>query len=549
MHFEEIDMTFAFNTTTVWVLSTLVCTSLAACGGGGAGPGSGSVTAALSVSDTAVPATPSASTTAPVPTATVTAPAAAAGTSPATSMPTVVTAPSQASPQNMSPIAYGSYQRPYAVNSLWNSRPLNPVFGTFVIPKSSYFPTVSSGAYSTGVFLAAATDQPMTVVGTSSTATTTTGVADPDSGGARVITIPRWPAGVLPASGSDGHADIVDPVTNTIHSFWQLKQVNGRWTAALYSWSNLAGTGWGDPAHYYQGARAVGIPASAGLIRKHEINDGLPTYTHALAMSLTYNALANGVDSPAYVFPATSADNSAASNTGSIPEGALLMLPQSFDSSAIVNANLKKIVETLKLYGAYVVDRNVGTPYVIYVENAAGFTLMPNGWDNTIASQLDQIRASLRQVQSAPAWVDGNGNPAGDAITAQQNMSVLSLRGPWYKQSGTATATYDSATQTLLFGATTTRTVHSNANNTGLTRVKWAVPVAGTYVRFSVSATGGAKLCLHVSAAGTQTFDTTDLGDGQSVRFLWPANAEVTLIATSGTNGTSSLKAELVPSP
>jgi hypothetical protein len=511
-------MAFPSRTLTLRFLSTLMCTSIAACGGGGAGDGgsSDSVTAPPIVSDGAV----------------VTAPAVTTPTTPATPVPVT-----------------GNYLRPYAVNSLWNTRPVDPVLGTFVVPKSTYFPTIASGAYSTGVFLAASTDQPMTVVGRTSTDTVTAGVADPDSGGSHVITIPRWPAGVLPASGSDGHADIVDPVTNTIHSFWQLKQVNGRWTAALYSWSKLGGTGWGDPAHYYQGARAVGIPASAGLVRKQEIKDGLPAYTHALAMSLTYNALANGVSSPAYVFPATSADGSASANTGAIPEGALLMLPASFDSSGIVNADLKKIVETLKLYGAYIVDRNDGTPFVIYVENDSGFNLMPNGWDNTIASQLDLIRASLRQVVSAPAWIDANGSSAADAIKAQQNMNILSMRGPWTRQSGTAAAAYDTATQSLVFDATTTKAVHVNANNTGMTPVKWAVPAGGTNVTFKVSATGGATLRMQVGAGGVTTTDTGALADGQSLRFAWPANGKFTLIAISGTDGASSVRADLVPSP
>ncbi|MCS0709791.1 Atrophin-1 multi-domain protein [Massilia aurea] len=443
---------------------------------------------------------------------------------------------------------FGTYLRPYAANSLWNSRPLNPVFGTWEIPKSSYFPTVASGAYSTGVFLAAATDSPMTVVGTGSTETNTVGVADPDSGTKRVITLPRWPATVLPASGSDGHADIVDPVTNIVHSFWQLKQQNGRWTAAMYSWSKLGGTGWGDPSHYYQGARAVGIPASAGLIRKHEIKDGLAAYPHALAMSLTFNALADGVSNPAYVFPATAADNSASANTGTIPQGSLLMLPPNFDSSAIVNPDLKKIVETLKLYGAYVVDRNTGTPFVIYVENDAGFNLMPKGWDNSIADQLDKIRASLRQVTSAQAWVDGNGDIRAARSATQQSMNILSMRGGWYRQSGTGTGDYDPIAQNFSFAATTTSTVYVNANNTGLTPVKWARPEAGTYVNFTVRATGGARLRLQVKSGNTFTHDTWDLVDGKSVRILWPANASMVLIATSGTNGPSTVKAELVPS-
>jgi len=459
------------------------------------------------------------------------------------------TALSQTGSASTSAITYGSYLHPYAANSLWNSRPINPVFDTFVIPKSTYFPSIGPGAYSTGVFVASSTDGPMTVVAPTSTDTATVGVSDPDSGMNRVITIPRWPASVLPASGTDGHADIVDPVTNTIHSFWKLKQINGRWTAALYSWSSLTGTGWGDPAHYYQGARAVGLPASAGLIRKNEIRDGRATYTHALALSLTYNALSNGVNSPAYVFPATSADNSLSANTGAIPEGALLMLPPGFDSSNIANPDLKKIVETLKLYGAYVVDRNVGTPFAIYVENDSGFNLMPNGWDNTIANQLDQIRAGLRQVLSAQDWVDPNGNSMSNAIKAQQAMNVLSMRGPWGKQSGTATATYDTATQSLLFGATTTKTVYVNTNNTGLTRVQWAVPKAGSYVNFTVSATGGATLRLQVRTDGEVTFDSEDLANGQSMRFRWPSNPALTLIATSGTSGASSVKADLVPLP
>jgi len=447
------------------------------------------------------------------------------------------------------PVAYGSFLRPYAADSLWNARPVGPVFGTFVIPKSRYSPTVASGAYSTGVFLAAATDPPVTVIGSRSTSSKTVGVADPDNGPGRTITIPRWPAGVLPAVGTDGHADIVDPVTNTIHSFWYLRNVDGQWKAAMYSWSTLSGTGWGDPAHHYQGARAVGIPPTAGLIRKHEVRDGQAMYSHALAMSLTFNGLANGKSGPAYVFPATAADNSASANTGAIPQGALMMLPPDFDSSGIVNPDLKKIVETLKVYGAYVVDRNTGTPFVIYVENDAGFRLMPKGWDNTIAGQLDQIRAGLRQVVSAQDWVDGNGKSMADAIRAQRNANILSMRGPWQRQSGTAAATYDQATQSLVFDATTTRTVQVNAANTGLTRVRWAVPAPGTDVKFTVSATGGATLRLQVFADGKLRHDSKDLADGQSLRFSWPADAKLTLTATSGNNGASSVKAGLVRVP
>ena len=95
---------------------------------------------------------------------------------------------------------------------------------------------------------------------------------------------------------------------------------------------------------------------------------------------------------------------------------------------------------------------------------------------------------------------------------------------------------------------TTTKTVYFNANNTGMTPAKWAAPVAGTYVKFTVRATGGATLRMQLGAGGVTTTDTGALSDGQSLRFLWPANGKFTLIAYSGTNGASSVKGELITS-
>ena len=323
--------------------------------------------------------------------------------------------------------AWGTYSKPFAADSLWNSRPVNPVLGEFVIPTSEYFPTVASGAYSTGVFLSGPDDAAVTVTGIPGSK----GLWDPDAESHHDVTIPRWPEDVIPASGNDGHADIVDPIGGMIHSFYKLQQLDGKWVAAQYAWSKLNGRGWGDPAHYFQGARAAGVPTSAGLIRKHEIDDGDTLYRHALAMSLTFNALA---PDPAYVFPATSADTNASdSNTGSIPEGALMMLPESFDTGSIDNPALRKVAETLKVYGAYVVDRNYGTPFVIYVENGSGFKLHAGGWNSNVADDLDRIRAALRQVVAADGWMDGEGN----GFDVDNNLNILSMRGNWQMQSGT----------------------------------------------------------------------------------------------------------------
>lgn len=436
---------------------------------------------------------------------------------------------------------FETYQKPFAASSLWNSRPLNPVLGTYEIPKSSYYPSVQGGAWSTGIFLAKTTDGPMTVTGLNGAS----GVNDPDTTVAHPVTLPRWPASTLPATGSDGHADIYDPVTGIIHSFWQLKNVNGKWQAALYAWSPTKGTGWGDPAHFYHGARATGVPAAAGLIRAHEINDGLPTFKHALAMSLTYNALS--ATTP-YIYPATSADrDAAATNTGQIPQGALLMLPASYDTSKISNVQLRKVAETLKTYGAYVVDRNVGTPFAIYVENGAPYNLHGATWNNAVAAELDRIRANLRQVVSAPNWVDGNGKAV--AATAPASVNALSMRGPWTRSYGTTTPEFDSWSQSLVFPAAASQTAVSNGNSTGLSKITWGKPVVGSTQKFSVIATGGARLKIAVYSGGTLKFQSGNLGNGESARFVWPTGAWIILTAYSGVNQVSTVRAEMAAVP
>jgi len=428
--------------------------------------------------------------------------------------------------------AFGNFLRPFAANSMWNARPVNPVFGTFVIPTSSYYPAIGAGAFSTGVFEGLATDPAVVVSGLPNSK----GVWDPDSETyVPSVTIPHWPAATTPATGGDGHADIVDTTTGIVHSFWQLKKVDGKWVAATYAWTRIDGSGWGNPTHYYQGARAAAVPPIGGLIRKHELNDGAPTYKHALAMSLTFNGLS---PKPAYVFPATSADTNAASlNSGGIPEGALVMLPPSFDENTITNLALRKIVATLKVYGAYVVDQNVGTPFYIYVENGAGFDLHNGGWSQPVANDLQRIRAALRMVTSTSSWLDGNGKTMVPNVT---NHNLLSMRGPWVRQSGNVTGKFNSLTQQVEFPATTTASTMINGSTRGLAGVTWVRAAAGDTVRLSVTATGGAKMRIQVWT-GTKVFlDTGNLGNGQSARWTIPAGAWYSFYTVSGNSGTES---------
>jgi hypothetical protein len=450
----------------------------------------------------------------------------------------------QAQTKYASTTGWGTYYKPFAVDSPWNSRPVKPVLGTYPIKKPlynpSWIPSIANGAYSLTVYMAKAGDPAMTVYGKAGQS----GVNDPDSGQFRNVTLPRWPANVVPASGNDGHADIVDTETGIVHSFFQLQKVNGKWTASMYAWSAVDGKGWGDGAHWSQGARASGVPSSGGLIRQHEINDNKWNYEHALAMSLPAHTLGNGVSAPAYTYPATTADGSAASNTGAIPLGALIMLPPSFNTATITNIRLRKIAETLKLYGAYVVDRNYDTPFAIFVESGTNFTLMPNGWDGKVVTDLEAIRAALRQVVGAESWVAGDGKARRDAGPGP----MLSMRGVWqYPTGGLAPGLFDTWQQAVSFPYTTKKITQINYAN--LSKVSWGRPAPGASVRFTSAAAGGATIRLQVKVAGAVVIDTGYLVNGAWSSFAWPKAAAntvtVAVLAESGVNVASSARGVL----
>lgn len=432
---------------------------------------------------------------------------------------------------------FGTVLRPFSKESPWNSKPVNPRFGNFVIPTSDYVPLIAEGTWSTGVFEAGPSDPPVTVQGLPNTK----GLWHADAETYGDVTVPRWPANVVPAPGADGHAEIVDTQSGIVHSFWKLRQSDGKWVAAQYAWSRIDGRGWGDPAHYFQGARAAAVPTMGGLIRKHEVNDGESMYHHALAMSLTFNGLAAD---PAYIFPATSADRDAEKNTGGLPEGALMMLPPGFDTQTIRNAAVRKVAETLKTYGAYVVDRNHGTPYVIYVETGSGFNLHRGGWNSVAAADLERIRVGLRQVVATDGWIDGEGR----RFQQDMRLNLLSMRGPWSVPKGARAGVFDSWRQQVVFPPGAGRVEQTNASGRSMQRVTWAVPEAGASYRVTARTTGGAlfRLRLVQPGNGSTVFDSGQLANGQAVNFSWPqGEVRPVLHAISGDGGESSVAGDL----
>jgi hypothetical protein len=456
---------------------------------------------------------------------------------------------------------YGTYENPFSRDSAWNVRPVNPVLDTWEIPKDgvngqNYYPSISSGSFSTGFYKALATDSPMRVYGR---AAKNNLIYDTESEANRqYVEIPRWPKDLVAASGGDGHADFLDTVTGVIHSFWQLKYNTTleRWEATTWNTVRIDGTGWGTPAKYMAGARAAGVPTSGGILRKHEVASSDDQFHHAIAMSMAASGL-----SPAgtgYIYPGTNADwDFAQNNYGKIPEGALMMLPANFDLSKIGRAHTRKIAKTLMTYGARVVDKNSHTPFAMYVEFGSdwpGHKLGSNGWDNVYASDLDKIRAGLKMVVSQSGWIDKDGKP----VTMDPNgrgLNFVSLRGDqvvgitatqpstkaWWKVSGSVLGQYDPVEEKLVWGPTgATPTIQMSANVGN--RVAWGKIVSGARYRMTVTATGGAQLNLQLlNADNSLAFQTMYKGQGDlPVEFTGITGTRVRIMAKSGVNVSSS---------
>ncbi len=427
---------------------------------------------------------------------------------------------------------FGTYNTPFSPSSLWNSIPVNPTFSSYQIPLpvGTYDPYVGSGAWSTGVFQAQPTDAAQTVY---PPAGGHLWVADAEANYSS-ITIPHWPAATTGATGSDGHCDIIDEANNLIHSFTGLiyDTPNTRWTATQYTCAPLNGTGWATPSSYMQGARATGVPTCAGLVRAAEAIDGADHYMHALTMSLSNTALSP--TTPGYVFPATSADSSYNTNTGQIPEGSLMMLPPSFNCAAIASTQLRKIARTLQIYGAYVVDRNTNTPFVIYVENGATFDINAGSNATNVKADLYTVSNALRQATTT-TFIPGG------TFTPTQNLNRLSLRGTWAKAAGAALGVYDVTRQAVVWPVGLGGVAQYNGSNRMFDYVAWAAPVIGSPYVFTAKCTGDAKIKFRVLNSSTQAIiaDSGQLIDGQTFTFNWPTTGQYIMISAWSGDGTT----------
>lgn len=225
-------------------------------------------------------------------------------------------------------------------------------------------------------------------------------------------------------------------------------------------------------------------------------------------------------------------------NKGQIPEGALLMLPQDFEIRSLGDLSMRKIGETLKRYGGYVVDRNVGTPFCIYAEIGAKFPIvLKNGWNSQVGNDLERLRGALRQVKTTRGWLDGNDRP----VDLDTPMNVLSMRGDWRVVKGNARAHYDTWRQAVVFEEAR-EAVLAVEGNRQLSGVTWARPKPGEDCRLTARCTGEARLRVELKDKGGRTMaDSGELANGKSATFEWPEGvASVRTSVKASGNGSAS---------
>ncbi len=432
----------------------------------------------------------------------------------------------------------------FSAQSPWNSSPIKPRLGVYTLPTAKQIPWIEEGAYSSKIFRAAANDSPMTVIADD--------IANQLEAGA--VTIPRFPAATMPATGQDGHCEILDPVDGTLHSFYQLRRTAGTWRAGKYARSSAQGSGWGTVSNP-DNVRAAGCSTAGGLLLASEL--GLDIVPHALAIGMDKNAFL-----PGPVWPATLQDyNGASTYKGTFghrfPMGRLLMLPADFDVDKLGLPESRTIARTLKKYGGYIVDATVGS-LNFYAETGSGWnkSYVNGRYSAAFGPDMEAIKASLRQLMVHSGFLDRDGKPY--TPTPFRSMNLLSMRGPWQSYNGSKSfGKYDAATDLFQAEATTDpRTIrqllntHDESDLFGYKKLNWNLnPEPG--VRYFVRAIGAGDI-MATLAVNSKSFKrygaTAKLTPGSSVAFTWPTDpATVTEIFVDKPAGAAaSIRLELV---
>jgi hypothetical protein len=181
----------------------------------------------------------------------------------------------------------------------------------------------------------------------------------------------------LPDRQDDAHLHIIDANRSQVVETWRAKKRrDGNFTAQACYVNSLKGAGMYP---YHHGTRAYGGSAIAGLIRTHELTDGI---RHAIAVGTNGAGLnKKAPNGKCFVWPASACDNfygTVYGSSGNLYMGSLLAIPPTVNINRLPlqTKQGKIIAKAMQDYGAYITD-NAGGNLIFYAETAAASKIDP----------------------------------------------------------------------------------------------------------------------------------------------------------------------------
>jgi hypothetical protein len=220
------------------------------------------------------------------------------------------------------------------------------------------------------------------------------------------------PAGVAPASGSDGHLTVVSADRGTAWEFWRCTAAGagGYTTEVIVQW-DLTGPGYAS-VRGDNSARGSGTPLISTTLRADEALNGV---NHALGITVPHV-------SSGYIYPPASHSDGGGGNNG-IQYGMLFVLRSDYAPPAGSGIGERNVIQALKTFGAYVVDQGAD------LEMDADFT-HPEIWAQTGVNQntFDFTGADFRPASAGPVPPAGPPAAQGKRKKAKGKSRRVTLR-------------------------------------------------------------------------------------------------------------------------
>ena len=447
---------------------------------------------------------------------------------------------------------FSTFNKPFAANSPWNSKPVNPVTnGVHMFTSSHTSPFPANIPFL--VYEASPTDPPMTLK-----------VKVPDEFNTRNVTIPHWPAGIKPPGTGDSQIDIYDQTTGVLHDLYGVVLRGGVFTAALYGCCPISGSGFATPSKPNSGSRAAGNATLGGLIRAWEVQAVLDGQPNPIKHAICLNMDGRDMIQNQAMFPAIGEDHGSigtytANSTNGFGMGALLMLPQNFDMTQFNSPFGLAQGYALRDYGGYIIDTTVNTFSPNYDNDANTIMAKNSAYLGHDGNDWAVLRDNISQCISATGWIDGDGNPmkSGNAGFNQllgtgqsanwEGTDLLGMRGGWSVSAGSTFGHYD----TTLFqgiggykdpggstpGSVITTAVHSNphiAPAVSPPHYNWwtlwgsglmlASPIPNRAYNFDCLGTGALTINIQVFDGSNARRTSFSLSPGQQHSYTWPSD-------------------------